>query len=148
MFLLDTDVVSVLAPQRHQSFPALVQWLHERSDELHLSAVTIAEVEAGAARLRRTGASGKAAKIGRWIDAIEALFSARILAFDTAVARIAGQLHDRARAAGIEPGFADIAIAATAERHGLTLLTRNVRHFAPLGVSWHDPFAALPGVQP
>ncbi|WP_244876980.1 PIN domain-containing protein [Acidocella facilis] len=42
------------------------------------------------------------------------------------------------------PGFADIIIAATAQHHGLTILTRNLRHFEPLGAAVHDPFVRLP----
>ena len=48
------------------------------------------------------------------------------------------------RAAGRAPGFADVAIAAAASRD-LTILTRNLRHFAPLGVRAIDPFDTLPG---
>jgi predicted nucleic acid-binding protein len=40
----------------------------------------------------------------------------------------------------MHPGFADVAIAATAEAHGLTVLTRNVKDFIPLGVACFDPF--------
>jgi predicted nucleic acid-binding protein len=40
--------------------------------------------------------------------------------------------------------LADIIIAATARRYGLTIHTRNVRHFSALGVAVIDPFAALP----
>jgi toxin FitB len=59
----------------------------------------------------------------------------RVLAFDTPTARIAGALSDRARGQGHAPGLADIIIiAATAQHHGLTILSRNVRHFVPLGV--------------
>lgn len=71
-------------------------------------------------------------------------YSRRILPFDLAVARVAGRLSDQARGQGQAPGFADIAIAATARHHGLTILTRNLRHFAPLGVDVIDPFSALP----
>jgi toxin FitB len=61
---------------------------------------------------------------------------------DIAVARIAGALCDRARSRGRTPGFADIAIAATAKVRELTILTRNLRHFTPLGGAAQDPFAA------
>jgi predicted nucleic acid-binding protein len=40
--------------------------------------------------------------------------------------------------------MADVIIASTAQRHGLTILSRNLRHFAPLRVAVTDPFAALP----
>lgn len=51
---------------------------------------------------------------------------------------------DKAREAGHSPGFADVAIAATAESQGLTVLTRNLRHFAPIGIAAIDPFQTLP----
>jgi hypothetical protein len=72
------------------------------------------------------------------------LYGERILPFDVPAARIAGALSDVARSKGQAPGFADVAIAATAKRRGLTILTTNVRHFAPLGVPFLDPFAGLP----
>jgi predicted nucleic acid-binding protein len=53
-------------------------------------------------------------------------------------------LSDLARSRGTAPGFADIVIAATALSRGLTLLTRNTRHFEPLGLSMLNPFERLP----
>jgi predicted nucleic acid-binding protein len=52
---------------------------------------------------------------------------------------------DRARAH--DPGFEDIAIAATAVAHGLTVLTANERHFEPLGVPLANPLKQLPTIQ-
>ena len=72
------------------------------------------------------------------------LYGDRVLPFDASDAEIAGALSDLARSKGQSPGFADIAIAATAKRHNLSILTRNTRHFAPLGVAIVDPFAKLP----
>jgi predicted nucleic acid-binding protein len=54
------------------------------------------------------------------------------------------QGRDRALAIGRHPGFADVATAATASMHGLVLLTRNMRHFEPLGLTAIDPVVALP----
>ena len=64
--------------------------------------------------------------------------------FDISSVRLAGRLTDRVCANGHGPGFADIAIAATAGIHDLTVLTRNLRHFAPLDILAHDPFRSLP----
>jgi hypothetical protein len=64
----------------------------------------------------------------------------RILPFDLKAATIAGALSDRAAAKGRAPGFADIAIAATAETRALVLLTRNVRNFERLCDPVIDPF--------
>ena len=72
------------------------------------------------------------------------LYGDRVIEFDTPAARIAGAMADRARGRGQAPGFADIVIAATAQRHKLTILSRNVRHFDPLGAIVLDPFVALP----
>ncbi len=72
------------------------------------------------------------------------LYGNRILAFDVAAARVAGALSDLARSKGRPPGFADIVIAATAASHELTILTRNTRHFEPLGVPAMNPFDRLP----
>jgi len=118
--------------------------MEDNSDRLFLSSVTIAEIEGGIAKVRREGARAKAARLAAWLEAVLHLYGERVLAFDMAAARIAGQLSDRARAQGYSSGFADLAIAATAAAHRLTVLTRNVRHFAPLGVSVHDPFRTLP----
>ena len=71
------------------------------------------------------------------------LYGDRVLPFDVPAA-LAGELIDAARAAGRAPGFADIANAATAANRGLTVLTRNLRHFAPLGARAIDPFDTLP----
>jgi predicted nucleic acid-binding protein len=51
---------------------------------------------------------------------------------------------DLAGSRGHSPGFADIAITATAHRHRLTILSRNERHFAPMGVAVIDPFQKFP----
>ena len=143
MYLVDTNVLSAGAPSRVA--PAdLIDWMDAHSAELFLSAVTVAEIEDGIAKLRRDGATRKAADLTAWLETLLHLYGNRILPIDTAVARVAGVLSDQARAQGQAPGFADIAIAATAKHHGLTLLTRNLRHFEPLGVPSIDPFVALP----
>ena len=118
--------------------------MDERSDVLFLSTITVAEVSDGIAKLKRTGASAKAAFIGEWLGLVLHLYSARILPFDIAAARTAGVLMDRARASGRSPGFTDLAIAATAVSRNLTVMTRNIRHFAPLGIPAVNPFETLP----
>jgi len=114
------------------------------SADLFLSAVTVAEICSGIAKLKREGSVAKAANITEWLELILHLYGDRVLAFDTPAARLAGKLMDKARGAGSSPGFADIAIAATAGSRGMTILTRNLRHFAPLGISAIDPFCTLP----
>lgn len=143
MYLVDTNVISATSPNR--PVPAeLVEWMDAQSASLFLSVVTIAEVEDGIAKLRREKASRRSRDLAHWRDVVLHLYGDRILGFDVPTARIAGQLSDRARGQGHAPGFADIIIAATARQHGLTILSRNLRHFAPLGAPVLDPFSALP----
>lgn len=143
MYLVDTNVISAGAPSRLAPV-GLVDWMDAHSALLFLSAVTVAEVEDGIAKLRREGATRKSAGLAAWLEAILHLYSDRILVFDTAIARSAGALSDQARGQGHAPGFSDIIIAATAQRHSLTILSRNIRHFAPLNIQVLDPFTALP----
>lgn len=140
---MDTNVVSARAPSR-VALPELATWMDAHSAELFLSTVTIAEIEDGIAKAKREGATRRARDLTAWLETVLHLYAARILPFDLPTARLAGSLSDRARGLGHAPGFADIIIAATAQRHGLTILTRNLRHFAPLGVPVQDPFVRLP----
>jgi toxin FitB len=144
LYLVDTNIVSAGAPFRREGSAALVVWMDEHSPDLYMSAVSIAEIEAGIARLRRQGASRKANDLTDWLDTLLHLYEERILPFDVPTARVAGALFDLARSKGRPPGFVDVAIAATAWSRGFTVLTSNVRHFAPLGVPFLDPFAGLP----
>jgi len=115
-----------------------------RSGDLFLSVVTVAEIEDGIAKLRREAAVNKAAGLAEWLEAVLHWYGARVLPVDVAVARVSGALLDRARGQGQAPGFADALIAATALCHGLTVLTRNVRHFRLFEVAVSDPFVGLP----
>lgn len=144
MYLVDTNVLSAGAPTKAQPSPDLVGWMERNSKRLYLSVITVAEVEDGIAKARRERAHRKADRLTEWLETLLHLYSARILALDVAAARLLGVLSDRARAAGQAPGFADLAIAATAQLQGYTVLTRNLRHFRMLAVSAHDPFETLP----
>jgi toxin FitB len=140
--LLDTDVLSATGPGKRALSREAVQWFRERTDTLYLSTISAAEVEAGIARLRRLGAGARADNLRRWFDRICESYGERILPFDIAAARIAGEVSDVAVAAGRHPGFADVAIAAIAKSRELAVATLNRRHFEPLGVPIVDPFAA------
>ncbi len=141
-WLLDTNIVSAFAPGRPPLSQDQADWFLQRSDELYLSAVTAAEIEAGIRKLGRTGARRRAEDLAAWFERILSLYGERVLPFDLAAARIGGALSDAAQAEGRHPGFADVAIAAIARANDLVILTGNLRHFAPLGVEAADPFAA------
>ena len=137
-------MLSVGAPGRRERSPELIDWIDTHSDALFLSAVTVAEVSGGIAKMKRTGSASRTAGLRDWLEVVLHLYGERVLPFDVSAARLAGELTDKARAAGHTAGFADVAIAATAGSHGLTILTRNLRHFTPLGIQAVDPFETLP----
>lgn len=114
------------------------------SESLFISVVTVAEIESGIARSQRGGATAKAARLREWLEVLLHLYGERVLPLDVAAARRVGVLADQAHAAGHAPGFADLAIAATAGARGFTVLTRNVRHFGMLDGLVLDPFRTLP----
>jgi predicted nucleic acid-binding protein len=143
-YLVDTNIISATAPASAMRRAALVEWMEFRSPDLFLSAITIAEIADGIAKAKREGARRKASDLEAWLRTVLHLYGDRVLPFDSATAEIAGALSDLARGRGHSPGFADIAIAATARRHTLTILSRNERHFVPLDIAVIDPLRELP----
>lgn len=133
MFLIDTDVLSAL--RRRERHPEVVRWLEaQRTADLYLSAVTIGEIERGIAQQQRRDPSF-ARELSIWLDRVLAWYGDRVLDVDVPTARRWGRLsgdlgHERA----------DLIIAATALEHGLTVVTRNVKHFEPTGVPVLNPF--------
>jgi toxin FitB len=144
MYLVDTDVISAGAPSKAVSAAELLKWMDEHSTKLYLSVVTVAEIEDGIANARREMARRKATDLASWVETLLHLYGNRVLPFDVACARAAGELSDLARSRGLSPGFADIVIGATARTHQLILLTRKFRHFAPLDILTINPFQELP----
>ena len=144
MYLVDTNVISASAPSKAVSPAELLKWMDEHSTRLYLSVVTVAEIEDGIAKARRERARRKAIDLAAWLETLLHLYGNRVLPFDVTCARTAGELSDLARSRGLAPGFADIVIGATAHSHQLIILTRNIRHFAPLGIPTINPFQELP----
>lgn len=135
--LLDTNIISRFSPDRRKRpSEELRKWLRIRAENgtLYLSAITISEIERGMRKLHRSGGIERAKLLNTWLDSLTENFGDRILPVDSVVGRIAGAMEDDAQAKGRHPGFADILIAATARAYGLTVITENIKHFAPLAV--------------
>jgi len=144
-YLLDTSVVSVLAPGRASFVPTpLSEWLQAHHKQLYLPCIAIAEMAQGIGKLRRAGGTERADRLDRWLDGLLSIYADRILPLDAQAARLAGDISDAAVAQGRHPGFADVAIAALAQNAGLLLLTCNLKHFEPLGVACANPLVELP----
>lgn len=140
-YLLDTNVVSMLSPAKAEASPGFLAWLDETdaTAALFLSVVTVHEIERGITLLYRKGAIAKARELRHWMDGLVSIYDDRILAIDTAISVISGQLEAEAVSAGHNPGMADALIAGTAKANGLTIVTLNTRHFLPFGVDLIPP---------
>ena len=144
-YLLDTNALSILAPPTvppkatTSDGAAFRAWVRDHDDELFLSAITLAEIQAGVSRLERKGAARRAADLSHWLSAILELYQSRTLPLASNAALETGRMLDRAIAAGAAPDFEDAAIAATAAVHGLTVVTANGRHFKHFGVAFISP---------
>ncbi|MCX8522268.1 MAG: type II toxin-antitoxin system VapC family toxin [Rhodoferax sp.] len=133
MYLLDTNVVSELRRQRPHA--GVVAWLESMNDaQLHLSAVTIGEIQAGI-ELTREQDSKKAQEIEAWLDLIAGAYN--VLPMDATTFRVWAQLMHRKS----NTLYEDAMIAAIAKVHGLTVATRNVADFNALGVDVFNPFS-------
>ena len=133
MFLIDTDVLSAL--RRRGRSPDVVRWISDqRTTDLYLSVVSVGEIERGIVRQRRRDPAF-AQMLAAWLDGVLALYGERILAVDLSTARRWGRLS-----CALSHEGADLLIAATALEHGLTVVTRNVRHFESIGVPVLNPF--------
>lgn len=130
MYLIDTNVVSEL--RRARPHGAVLAWLDSVVDaQLQLSAVTLGELQAGVEMTRRQDRQ-KADSIERWIDQLESTWN--VLPLEGRTFRIWARSF-RGRAT-LEDGL----IAATATQHDLTVVTRNIKDFEPLGVRILNPF--------
>ena len=137
MYLLDTNVVSELRrPKPHGS---VVAWLESVPDaHLHLSAVTLGELQAGV-EITREQDLEKAEAIETWIEQVAQTWN--VLPLDGRLFRVWARLMHRRSHELIE----DAMIAATATVHDLVVVTRNLRDFEPFGVKTLDPFALRQG---
>ncbi|WP_310463818.1 type II toxin-antitoxin system VapC family toxin [Sphaerotilus sp.] len=134
MYLLDTNVVSELRKLRPHG--GVVAWLQSLEDtQLHLSAVTLGEIQAGI-ELTREQDAGKAREIEAWLELVAGAYN--VLPMDAATFRAWARLMHRKS----DTLYEDAMIAATAQVHGLKVATRNVADFQALGVEVFNPFAA------
>jgi len=133
MWLLDMMVISEMrkrSPDRH-----VLAWLADKDEKsLFLSVVTVSEIQRGIARHQGKDAVF-AERLQQWLDVLVRSYGDRILPVTAEIARRWGTLS-----AQVGHDGADVIISATALHNGLTVVTRNERHFTQIGVPVFNPF--------
>jgi predicted nucleic acid-binding protein len=125
-FLLDTNVVSEWV--KPQPNAGLMRWTDSvDEDSVFLSVITLAELRYGIDRMVK---SKRRRRLEAWLhDELPIRFEGRILSIDPSVADACGRMIRRAKLLGRPIEAMDAFLAATAEIHDLTLVTRNVSDF-------------------
>lgn len=132
-WLVDTNVISELS--RRAPNPKVSAWLLANQDELHVSVLTLGELEKG---LSKVADEARRRRLERWVRSdVPTWFGNRVLEIDVKVAvrwgRLVGSLSDPLPAI-------DSLIAATALEHRLTVVSRNKSDFTRAGVAVLDPW--------
>lgn len=136
MIILDTNVVAVLMGTSRNL--AAENWLGQNASELHITAITRAEIRYGIARLpagRRRNDYERAA------DAFFTGQRSRILAFGALAADAYGDIVADRERAGRPISVPDAQIAAIALVNRAAVATRDQGGFDLTGVSLVNPFA-------
>ncbi|HUW37916.1 MAG TPA: type II toxin-antitoxin system VapC family toxin [Rhodocyclaceae bacterium] len=127
-WLLDTCALSEYA--RRAPAPAVIAWLDEQDEaSLFVSVITLGEIEKGLLKLRKTDPR-RSQKLTAWLGKVEQRFAGRILPLDAAALHVWAQIAAHAELAGQPLPVMDGLIMATAQCHGLTVVTRNIQDFA------------------
>lgn len=136
--LLDTNVVSEL--RRDTGELSVRSAVHAIADDnLFVSVLTIGEITKG---INLLDPGRKREALQRWVQGIEKEYVDRILPVDLEVCTIWGEITASARGQGVIIPAVDGLIAATAQRHGLHLMTRNVGDFEATGTMLINPWAS------
>lgn len=140
MYLLDTNVISEATRPRPDA--NVMAWLAAADEDgLFLSVATLAELSCG---VEAMATGRKQRRLRAWLlNELIPRFDTRILPVDTAVGVLWGACLARSKNAGHDIEAVDALIAATAERHTLTLVTRNVADFTGLKLPLLNPWTAV-----
>ena len=138
-YLIDTNVVSETLKPRPER--RVVDWIgRQMANDLFLASISLGELVRGVRRMRERA---RRERFQRWIDYdLAAQFQGRVLPFDRETAVIWGEIMGDGDRVGRPKPMADAQIAAVARRHGLTLVTRNMRDFVGMEVVLLDPWAS------
>jgi predicted nucleic acid-binding protein len=137
-WLVDADVLC--QPVKTKGNRAVIEWLEQEQDECYTSSVVIAQI----AYWIRSKEGRTRARLQTWLSrSIEAM-EGRILSFNVATAHVWADQQIVCKEAGQPMPVEDSYIAATARRHGLTIVTGNEKDFLRPGLRVINPFKSLP----
>ena len=126
-WLLDTCALSEYV--RKTPAPEVIRWLDEQDESsLFISVISLGEIEKGILKLRASDPR-RSQKLTAWLGKVEQRFAGRTLALDAAALHVWAQIAATAELAGQPLPVMDGLIMATAQCHGLTIVTRNVQDF-------------------
>jgi predicted nucleic acid-binding protein len=136
-FLVDANVVSEWVKPRPN--PGFVAWLADTNeDQVFLSVVTLAELRHG---IERLAVGRRQKRLSTWLEnELPMRFEGRALSIDAAIADACGKLVARSEVAGRSIEAMDAFLAATAQVHHLTLVTRNTAHFHSISTALLNPW--------
>lgn len=135
MYLLDTNIISEL--RRPKPHGAVLAWFESVAEsDLHISAVSLGEIQAGI-ELTRDQDTAKAAEIERWADLVAASYN--VLPMEAITFRLWAKLMHRRS----DTLYEDAMIAATAICNELKVVTRNIADFSDFGVELFNPFESV-----
>jgi len=135
-YLLDTNML--FETRKRHPDPGVTEWIAGTpAEQLYLSVLTLGEIEQGIARVRGRADAQQTAALERWLRDVKLGFADRILPVTLLVASAWGR-QQHARPLPVIDGL----LAATAQAHGMTLVTRNVKDFARSGACVLNPFTA------
>jgi toxin FitB len=135
-YLLDTNVLS--ETRKREPAPGVADWIAATPPtRLHVSVLTLGEIQQGIERIRAQGDWRQADALEGWLREMEAGFGDRVLPVTLPVASAWGRQQQ-----GRPQPVVDALIAVTAQVHGMTVVTRNVKDFEQAGVQVLNPFEA------
>jgi len=139
-WLIDTDVLS--QPAKRHGDPRVIAWLEREKNHCYTSVVVIAQlaywVQSREGRQRQT--------LQAWLTRLVEAMHGRIHGFNVAVAFVWADQERLLEKTGQRMPIEDSYIAATARRHGLTIVTGNDRDFRRPGLKVFNPFKELPAI--
>jgi predicted nucleic acid-binding protein len=139
-WLLDADVLS--QPAKKHGDQRVIDWLKAEKERCYTSAVVIAQL----AYWVRGKQGRQRAELQAWLTRLTEAMHGRIHGFNVGVAHVWADQEHVLEKAGLRMPVEDSYIAATARRHGLTIVTGNDKDFRRPGLKVFNPFKELPPV--